>query len=76
MSVAITWTATYARIGGFNGVLRARPSSLFTAVLASQLKATTSRSTSSLLMTIPRPSTRPPPPEPISGESSIEKITR
>ena len=69
-------TAMYHRIGRFNGVFRASPSSLFTAVFASQVNATTMRTRSSVLMTTRRPSASSPLPEPSFGDSSIEKITR
>src|SRR5262245_2955560 len=69
--------ATYARIGRLSGVFTATPSSLLTAVLASQLSATTRSRTSSLRTTIRRLSAIiPPPPVPNCGESSMEKITR
>ena len=73
--MAIAFAATYARIGRLSGVLATSPSSLFTAVLASQLNATTSRRMSSLRTTMRRPSAITPP-EPNWGESSMEKITR
>src|SRR5262249_15249526 len=59
------------------GVFTVTPNSLLTAVLASQLSATTRSRTSSLRTTIRRPSAIiPPPPVPNCGESSMEKITR
>src|SRR5262245_24700669 len=69
--------ATYARIGRLSGVFTVTPNSLLTAVLASQLSATTRSRTSSLRTTIRRPSAIiSPPPVPNCGESSMEKITR
>ena len=69
-------TTTYHMIGRFNRVLSVSPSSLFTAVFASQLNATTRRTRSSVRTMTRRPSASPPLPVVISGESSIEKITR
>ncbi len=73
--VAIAVAATYARIGRLSGVFSVIPSSLLTAVFASQLKATTSSRMSSLRITMRRPSATMPP-LPSCGESSMEKITR
>src|SRR4029450_1829787 len=69
--------ATYARIGRLSGVFTAMPSSLLTAVLASQLSATTSSKTASLRTRIRRLSAIvPAPPAPNWGESSMEENTR
>src|SRR3989442_1572166 len=69
-------TTTYHMIGRFNWVLSVSPSSLFTAVFASQLNATRRRTRSSVLITTRRPSASPLGPMAISGDNNIEKITR
>src|SRR5437016_12440337 len=68
-------TTTYHMIGRFNRVLSVSPSSLFTAVLASQLNATTRRMRSSVLITTWLPSASPPEPVVIAGDNDVEKIT-
>src|SRR5436190_2099924 len=77
MSVAREVVTTYARIGRLRAVRKISPSSLFTAVFASQLKAMSISRRSSLRMTTSRFSASwPDPPSENSGESIMDSRTR